>query len=66
MLKIQQMNQKNEKTYNKNRVAFVQKNAFEKISIHYLAGALKSINIDYNIFIYDLEKNFFKFIRFFN
>ncbi len=40
------------------KVAFVQKEGYEKISVHYLAGACKKAGIDYQLFIYDLEENF--------
>lgn len=41
------------------RVAFIQKSAYEKISTHYLAGALKTNAIDCDVFVDDLEDNFY-------
>lgn len=40
------------------RVAFVQKEAYEKLSIHYLAGALRDAGIEYDLFIQDCEEDF--------
>lgn len=44
------------------KIAFIQKDVYEKVSIHYLAGALKANKYDYNLFIYDLEKEFYNTI----
>lgn len=43
----------------KMKVAFIQKCSYEKISIHYLVGALRDANIEYQVFIEDLEKDFY-------
>lgn len=48
------------------KVAFIQKEAYEKLSVHCLAGALKQANIDYQIFIYDLEKDFYQEVQNYN
>lgn len=48
------------------RVAFIQKKKFEKISIHYLAGALKAHGIEYDIFIEELEPDFYGQVRKYN
>lgn len=40
------------------KIAFIQKEAYEKISVHYLAGACRTAGFDYQIFIYDLEDDF--------
>lgn len=41
------------------RVAFIQKSAYEKVSIHFLAGALRQHGIEYDVFVEDLEQDFF-------
>ncbi len=41
------------------KVAFIQKSCYEKVSIHYLAGSLRDANIEYQLFIEDLEEDFF-------
>jgi len=41
------------------KVAFIQKYCYEKLSIHYLAGALRDANIEYQLFIEDLEEDFY-------
>lgn len=41
------------------KVAFIQKCCYEKLSIHYLAGALRDANIEYQLFIEDLEEDFY-------
>lgn len=41
------------------RIAFIQKTSFEKMSVHYLAGALRANNIEYQLFIEELEKDFY-------
>lgn len=44
------------------RLAFIQKSAYEKISFHYLAGALREQGYEYDLFIEDLEPNFYSVI----
>ncbi len=41
------------------KVAFVQKEAYEKLSVHFLAGSLKEKDIHCEVFIHDLEKDFY-------
>lgn len=41
------------------KVAFIQRNSFEKMSIHYLAGSLRDKKIDCQVFIEKLEPNFY-------
>ena len=41
------------------KVAFIQKSSYEKVSVHYLAGALRDAGIEYELFIEDLEKDFY-------
>jgi len=45
------------------KVAFLQKHSLEKLSYHYLAGSLRDHNIRYQIFIENLENNFFDQIK---
>jgi anaerobic magnesium-protoporphyrin IX monomethyl ester cyclase len=42
------------------KVAFIQKEAYEKLSVHYLAGALRAAGIECDIFIKDLEPDFYE------
>ncbi len=41
------------------KVAFIQKSAYEKLSVHFLAGALREAGIEYDIFIEELEVDFY-------
>jgi len=45
------------------KVAFLQKHSIEKLSYHYLAGALRYCKIRYQIFIENLENNFLDQIK---
>lgn len=48
------------------RVAFVQKGIFEKISVHYLAGALSTAGFECRVFIEDIEDNFIEAVASYN
>lgn len=41
------------------RLAFIQERSFEQVDIHYLAGSLRDNNIEYQLFIKNLEKDFY-------
>ena len=42
------------------KVAFIQKQAYEKISLHQIFGCLKKLDVQYNVFIEELEIDFYK------
>lgn len=45
------------------KVAFIQRDAYEKIGVHQLAACLKGKDVEYDVFIEELEKDFYGHIK---